>query len=113
MASPELVAELTAYVTSGASSVGGTNAAFIESCLDTAIALVDNLCGTSKGLVPEEVLHRAYIETGSELYQRRSAPQGVSQFASPDGGAAPVRIGRNPLSGAQLILAPFLPGGFA
>lgn len=113
MASPELVAELTAYVTSGASSVGGTNAAFIESCLDTAIALVDNHCGTALENVPEAVLQRAYLETGSELYQRRNAPQGVSQFASPDGGATPVRIGRNPLSGALLLLAPYLPGGFA
>lgn len=63
--------------------------------------------------VPLAVLERAYLECASELYQRRSAPQGVSQFASPDGGTVPVSVGRDPMSGARLILAPYLPGGFA
>lgn len=64
-------------------------------------------------VVPEAVLERAYLECASELYQRRSAPQGVSQFASPDGGTVPVSVGRDPMSGARLILQPYLPGGFA
>jgi len=113
MASEELVAKLTAYVKSGANSVSTADQAFIEDSLDEAIALVDNECGAAIGLVPMVVLHRAYIDAGSELYQRRAAPQGVTQFASPDGGSTPVRTSRDPLGGARLILRPFLPGGFA
>ena len=113
MASPELVEKLTAYVTAGANSISGANAAFIESCADEAVELVDNECGAAIDDVPVAVLQRAYLECGSELYQRRAAPQGVTQFASPDGGATPLRTSRDPLSGARLILRPYLPGGFA
>src|SRR5690606_2251814 len=72
--SAELVARLQAYVTPGATQVSGTDAAFLQACLDEAIALVDNECGTAVASVPMAVLHRAYIEVGSELYNRRSAP---------------------------------------
>jgi len=111
MASPELVTKLTAYVSPGANSVSAADAAFIEDCLDEAIALVDNLCGTAIDRVPMVVLHRAYISTGSELYNQRSAPQGISQFAAPDGSA--MRVRTDPLVPARVILTPFLPGGFA
>lgn len=109
--SPELLERLTAYVTSGASSVSGTNAAFIQSCLEEAIALVDNECGMAIARVPVAILHRAYIVTGSELYNQREAPQGISQFTSADG--SPIRVGRDPMVPARAVLRSFLPGGFA
>ncbi|QRY40851.1 hypothetical protein JVX92_00720 [Microbacterium hominis] len=113
MASEELVSKLTAYVKSGTHSVSTADAAFLEDSLDEAIALVNNECGTAIDRVPVAVLYRAYLECGSELYQRKNAPQGVTQFASPDGGTTPVRTSRDPMSGARLILRPFLGGGFA
>lgn len=109
MANPELLAEMTAYVSAGAHSVGGANADFIESCLDTAIALVNAHVGTE--ILPEPVLTRAYIELGSELYNRKQAPNGISQFAAADGSA--IRVARDPMTAVYPLLAPFLPGGFA
>lgn len=120
MASSEFVAALTAYVASGAHSVGTADQAFIAACADEAIALVDNLAGVTYTVedptvpvstVPPTVLNRAYLEVGSELYNRRSAPNGISQFTSADGSA--IRVARDPLVAARPILAPFLPLGFS
>lgn len=108
---PELVARLTQYVTSGAHTVSGVDSAFIQACLGEAVALVDNECGTAKATVPLAVLHRCYIEVGSELYNRRSAPNGISQFSAMDGSA--IRVARDPMVAARPMLTPFLPGGFA
>lgn len=126
----DLLERLTGYVTSGA-HVSAADQSFIEGCLDEAIVLVNNLCGIASplawpfpsegstptepteydGRVPEAILHRAYIEVASELFNRRSAPHGISQFATPDG--APIRVGADVLVGARKMLAPFLPLGFA
>lgn len=111
MATPELIASLTAYVKPGAASVSSSDEAFISDCVDEAVALVDNECGTDIDRVPVSVLNRAYIEVGSELYNRRAAPNGISQFASADGSA--IRVARDPLVAARPILLPFLRGGFA
>jgi hypothetical protein len=111
MAAPELVAKLTAYVKPGANSVTEADSAFIEDCLDEAIAMVDNRCGTGVASVPMPVLHRAYIELGGELYNRRSAPNGISQFSSADDSA--IRVARDPMTSVETILRPFLGGGFA
>ncbi|EQM78207.1 hypothetical protein L687_16910 [Microbacterium maritypicum MF109] len=61
--------------------------------------------------VPVEVLERAYIEVGADLFYRKSAPQGVSQFTAVDGSA--IRLRRDPLDAVRPMLAPYLPGGFA
>ncbi len=108
---PALVQQLNAYVKSGAHSVSDADEAFIEACLGEAVALVDNRCGAALDTVPEAALHRAYIEVGSELYNRRAAPSGISQFAAADGSA--IRIARDPMVGAEPILRPFLPLGLA
>jgi len=109
--STEMFDRLKTYVSPGASVVSATDNAFIQACLDEAVALVDNFAGIGIDRVPVAILQRAYVETGSELYARRSAPMGISQFASPDGAA--IRVGRDPLSVARTILQPYLPGGFA
>lgn len=110
-ATPELANRLKTYVNGGAGSTPGADDAFIEACIAEATALVDNECGASVGNVPTEVLHRAYVETGAELYYRKQAPQGITQFASNDGAA--IRTRRDPLEAVRPMLAPFLPGGFA
>lgn len=110
-ATPELANRLTQYVSGGSGSVPADVAPFIEACISEAALLVDHLCGTSIDLVPLEVLHRAYIETGAELYYRKNAPQGITQFASVDGAA--IRTRRDPLEAVRPFLTPFLPGGFA
>lgn len=111
MASTELIAALTAYVKPGASSTSTADAAFIEQCADEAVALVSGYVGTDAALVPVSVLTRAYVEVGSELYNRRSAPNGISQFAAADGSA--IRVARDPLVAAYPLLRPFMRAGIA
>lgn len=88
-----------------------TDEAFVLDCWNEAHALVDKACGAAVTDVPAVILNRAKLECGSELYHRRSAPLGVSQFASVDGSA--VRISRDPMVGAIRVLKPFLPFGVA
>jgi hypothetical protein len=46
------------------------------------------------------------MEVGAELYNRRSAPGGIAQFASFD--AAPLRIAKNSMVRAYDLLSPFV-----
>lgn len=84
--------------------------AFVEACWDEAVALVTKFVGTAT--VNADVLVRAYVECGSELFHRRSAPNGVAQFATLDGGAA-IRVARDPMVGAYPILTPWVGLGVA
>jgi len=84
--------------------------AFVEACWDEAVALVAKFVGTAT--VNADVLQRARIECGSELFHRRSAPNGVAQFATLDGGSA-VRVARDPMVGAYPILTPWVGLGVA
>lgn len=105
-----LIERLTRYVTPGARTVVEQDAAFVGECVDEALALVGQVIGTAT-TVPSAIHDRAVIESGSELYHRRQAPNGISQFATPEG--APMRVARDPMNAARAILAPFLPLGFA
>lgn len=105
-----LLASLTAYVTPGARSTSDADAAFIQQCLIEAWGLVGQAIGTTT-TVPDEIRERAVIECGSELFARRQSPSGVTQYADATG--APVRLARDPMTGARAILAPYLPLGFA
>ncbi len=95
---------LKAYV--GASS---EDDAFTEACWSEATALVTREIGTYE--VPAEIVGRATLEVGAELWNRRQAPNGVSQFAAFDGSA--IRVARDPMVGARPLLAPYLGLGFA
>lgn len=99
------VAQLKSYV--GAPDSDNT---FVTACWDEATALVTKFVGTAT--VPATVLLRAKIECGSELYHRRSAPNGVAQFATLDGGSA-VRVARDPMIAAYPILVPYVGQGIA
>lgn len=86
--------------------------AFVADCWTVAHRLVDTYCGTKLVDVDADVLQRAKIECGSELYHRRSAPNGVAQFATLDGGQA-VRVARNPMIAAVPLLEPYIGMGIA
>jgi hypothetical protein len=81
--------------------------------LDDVIAEATQLVTTYTGLavVPEVILTRAVIEVASELYHRKNAPNGISQFATPEGN--PIRVARDPMVAARPLLAPYVLGGFA
>lgn len=87
--------DLKAYV--GSSDNDDT---FVEECWDTARDLIASYVQSVN--VPPHVLKRCYLEVGSELYHRRSAPMGVSQYATYDGN--PIRIARDPLIGVYPLL---------
>jgi len=82
---------------------------FVETCFEEATALVDSYVGNAT--VPAAVLSRAILEVGSELFHRRSAPNGVAQFTTFDGSA--IRIARDPMVGAYPILKRFVGFGIA
>lgn len=104
----DLIARLAKYVSPGANRAVIDNE-YVGECVDEALALVTQMGSTHD--VPEEIRSRAVIEAGSELFHRRQAPSGISQFAAPDGSA--MRVARDPMNAARAILAPFLPLGFA
>lgn len=83
---------------------------FVADCWSQAESLVANFIGMA--VVPADVLNRAMIECGSELFHRRSAPNGIAQFATLDGGSA-VRVARDPMTGSYPLLMPFIGLGIA
>ncbi len=93
------LAEFQAYI--GTEETGD----FIESCLDAANAHVGRYIG-EVDTVPNEVHRQAIMICGSELFHRRSAPNGVAQFASMDGN--PVRIARDPMGAVYPLLQPYV-----
>ena len=109
MISDAQLTALTRYVKGAASSISTADEEFIRSCGDQAQALVTTRVGTAE--VPEVILDRAIIEVASELYNRQSAPNGISQFSAPDGSA--IRVARDPMVAAYPILSPYLGLGFA
>lgn len=78
--------------------------AFVDSCLNSANLLVSQYIG--KAPVPATVRDQATLIVASEMFHRRSAPNGVAQFASMDGN--PVRIAKDPMNAAYPILMPFI-----
>ena len=85
---------------------------FVSDCWTQAHTLVDHFCGDAVSVVPAGVLTRAKIECGSELYHRRSAPNGVAQFATLEGGSA-IRVARDPMVGAYPLLQVYVGLGIA
>lgn len=103
------VADLAAYVSPGA-ALPASAEAFAASCWAQAEALVAQHIGDAD--VPAPISDRAALEVAAELFHRRQAPNGISQFATPDGGGA-VRVARDPMVAAYPLLAPFVGRGLA
>ena len=90
------LAEFQAYV-------GTEETTFPEECLTAGNALVNRYIGTKT--VPVSVHDQATLIASSELFHRRSAPNGVAQFASFDG--APIRVAKDPLNAVYPLLMPY------
>lgn len=73
---------------------------FVQDCWNVSKDLIASY--VQSATVPANVMKRAYLEVGSELFHRRSAPMGVAQYATLDG--APIRIARDPLIGVYPLL---------
>ena len=78
---------------------------FINSCLTAGENLVDNYIGEVE-TVPEQIHDQAVLICASELFHRRSAPNGIAQFATADG--SPIRVGKDPMTAVYPLLLPFL-----
>lgn len=87
--------DLKAYV--GAST---NDDEYVEDCWITAQDLIASYVQSTT--VPPYVLKRCYLEVGSELFHRRNAPMGVSQYATYDG--TPINTARDPLVGVYPLL---------
>lgn len=83
---------------------------YIQQVLDRASALVTAYIGQAD--VPEVIVDGATLETASELYHRRNAPNGVAQFASDDGGQ-PIFTARDPMIRAYPLLDRYVIRGLA
>lgn len=102
---PEGVALLRAYV-----NAHEADDAALERAWDSAAALVAAYVGLS--VVPPVVLQQATLLVAAELFQRRNAPNGIAQFATPDGYSG-IRVARDPMLSAYPLLRPFTGLGFA
>jgi hypothetical protein len=91
------LAEFQAYV-------GTDEVDFPQECLDAGLALVTRHIGTIT-TVPAVLKDQATLIASSELFHRRSAPNGVAQFASFDG--APVRVAKDPMNAVYPLLLPY------
>jgi hypothetical protein len=97
LAGAVLLAEFKAYVGTDEDSD------FVEQCLDAGHALVDRYQGEAE--VPSDLHRQAIFICASELFHRRSAPNGVAQFASFDG--SPIRVAKDPMNAVYPLLMPY------
>jgi hypothetical protein len=91
------LAEFQAYV-------GTDESDFPQECLSAGHALVTRYVGEVAD-VPAHIHDQAVYIASSELFHRRSAPNGISQFASGDGSA--VRVARDPMTAVYPLLLPY------
>jgi hypothetical protein len=88
------LAEFQAYV-------GTDETDFPQECLMAGTALVQTYIGEVL-TVPVSLHDQAVLIASSELYHRRSAPNGVAQFASFDG--SPIRVAKDPMNAVYPLL---------
>lgn len=78
---------------------------FVEQALDAGKQLVNAYIGNIE-TVPHEVHIQAILICASEIFHRRSAPNGVAQFASMDG--SPIRVAKDPMNAVYPLLQRFV-----
>jgi hypothetical protein len=81
--------------------VGTDETTFPQECLTAGSGLVDTYIGEVL-TVPVALRDQAILIASSELFHRRSAPNGVAQFASFDG--APIRVAKDPMNAVYPLL---------
>ena len=74
---------------------------FVQSALDAGTSIVETYIGEIT-TVPDEVVKQSILICSSELFHRRSAPNGVAQFASFDG--SPIRVAKDPMNAVYPLL---------
>jgi hypothetical protein len=78
---------------------------FVEEVLKAGKQLVNAYIG-EVDTVPHDVHVQAILICASELFHRRSAPNGVAQFASFDG--SPIRVAKDPMNAVYPLLQRFV-----
>lgn len=73
---------------------------FVDDCLELAKEWVSSYVGSA--VVPQATIDLSVLNVASEEFHRRSAPNGVAQFAAMDG--APVRVALDPSNHARRLL---------
>jgi len=91
------LAEFQAYV-------GTEETTFPQECLNSGTALVERYIGEVVG-VPASIKDQSVLIASSELFHRRSAPNGVAQFASFVG--SPIRVAKDPMNAVYPLLMPY------
>jgi len=86
------------------SYIGTEEIDYPQMCLDAANAHVGNYIGAID-TVPNDIHKQAILICASELFHRRSAPYGQTQFASMDGQSQ--RVNRDPLTAVYPLLLPY------
>jgi hypothetical protein len=81
--------------------VGTDETVFPQECLTAGSQLVSTYIGEVL-TVPVSLRDQAILIASSELFHRRSAPNGVAQFASFDG--APIRVAKDPMNAVYPLL---------
>jgi hypothetical protein len=84
------------------------DSSFVDDCLASGVALVERYIGDVT-TVPVNIENQAVLVCASEIFHRRQAPGGVTQFADMNGSA--VRVGKDPMNAAYELLRPYV--GFA
>ncbi len=92
---------------------------FVESASGEALALVTHKL--TKGVdeddepvyydVPADIVMRACLEVGRDIYYKRTARNGIVSFNSPD--MQPMRVRNDPMAAAWPYLQPFIGPGIA
>jgi hypothetical protein len=85
--------------------VGTDESTFPQECLTAGLALVTKYIGAVT-TVPTAIADQATLIASSEIFHRRSAPNGVAQFASFDG--SPVRVAKDPMNAVYPLLIPYV-----
>ena len=105
MATEEDIQRLREYV--GAPS--STSDDSLAIAWDRASGLVAKFIKDHEADVPAIEVTGSTLEVASELFHRRNAPNGISQFA--DGQGNPVRVARDPMVAAYKTLSPYIGPG--
>lgn len=94
--------------------VGSNDSEYAQQCVNEATTLVYQFVESSTGsgwdgnTPPSNIVDRAILETGSELFHRKNAPSGIQQFATTDG--VPVRLNRDPMTQSYPLLMKWVVG---
>lgn len=100
-ASPDALATLAGYVQATAADP------YVVKCANEATTMVGAVVSkVGPDVVPAEVVARAVLEVGAELFNRRQSRNGIVGLDNND--FAPMRIARDPMKAAMPYLQPYL-----